>query len=289
MSDPSEAARAVSRRVVIRPRRGWLAINWRELWRHHELIYFLIWRDVKVRYKQTVLGALWAVLQPFLKMVIFTLIFKNLLGVHNRLMGANEYPYAVFLFAGLLPWQFFSESLRRSSESVVLSAQLVQRVYFPRLAIPISAIGGAAVDFALSFLVLAGLMLYYGYLPGVAVLAVVPLAVLTAAAALGVGSFISALNVAYRDFRYVVPFLLQVWFYGTPLIWSLNVVANPTLRLLVALNPLCGIVEAYRWAILPGWPLDVQALAVSGASTVVMLMVGLKYFRRVERNFADVI
>ena len=291
MAGTAYSERAAPPRMVIKPRRGSLAVNWGELWRSRELLYFLAWRDVKVRYKQTVLGALWAILQPFLTMVVLTLIFKNLLRVDRRLMGATgtDYPYAIFLFAGMLPWQFFSDSLRRASDSVVLSANLVQKVYFPRLVIPLSAVGAAVVDFALSFLVLAGLMVYYRHMPGPAVLAVVPLAALTALAAVGVGSMISALNVAYRDFRHVVPFLLQIWFYGTPLIWSLNIVNEPRLRLLVALNPMCGIVEAYRWAILPGWPLDGAVLGVSTASAACLLLAGLKYFRKVEKDFADII
>ena len=291
MAASADSERAPSHRVVIRPRKGWLAVNWRELWRSREMLFFLAWRDVKVRYKQTVLGALWAILQPFLTMVVLTLIFKNLLRVDRRLMGATgtDPPYAIFLFAGMLPWQFFSDSLRRASDSVVFSANLVQKVYFPRLVIPLSAVAGTAIDFALSFLVLAGLMVYYGHAPGPAILAVVPLAALTALAAVGVGSMISALNVAYRDFRHIVPFLLQIWFYGTPLIWSLNIVNEPRLRLLVALNPMCGIVEAYRWAILPGWPLDGAVLGVSVASAACLLLAGLKYFRKVEKDFADII
>ncbi|NLW49405.1 MAG: ABC transporter permease [Candidatus Brocadiaceae bacterium] len=283
--------RALPERVVIRPRGGWPAVNWRELWHGRELLFFLAWRDVKVRYKQTVLGALWAILQPLVSMVVLTLVFRSLLGIDRRLMGTTSegYPYPVFLFAGLLPWQFFSESLRRSSESVVVSANLVQKVYFPRLVIPLSAVAGAAMDFALSLLVLAGLMVWYGHAPGVGLLAVVPLAVLTAMAATGVGVLISALNAAYRDFRHIVPFLLQVWFYATPLIWSARIVEAPRLRLLIALNPMCGIVEGYRRAILPGWPLDGTLLAVSAASTALLLLVGLRYFRKVEISFADIL
>jgi lipopolysaccharide transport system permease protein len=287
----ADSERAAPHRVVIRPRGGWLAVNWRELWHGREMLFFLAWRDVKVRYKQTVLGALWAILQPFITMVVLTLIFKNLLRVDEQLMGTTQegYAYAIFLFAGMLPWQFFSDALRRSSESVVLSAHLVEKVYFPRLVIPLSAVAGAALDFALSFLVLAGLMAYYRHVPGLAILAVVPLGALAALAAVGVGSLISALNVAYRDFRHIVPFLLQVWFYATPLIWSVNIVKSPTTRLLIALNPMCGTVEAYRWAILPGWPLDWEILGVSAASTALLLVVGLKYFRKVEKDFADIL
>jgi lipopolysaccharide transport system permease protein len=285
----ADSERAASHRVVIRPRRGWLAVNWLELWRSREVFFFLAWRDVKVRYKQTVLGGLWAILQPFITMVVLTLIFKYFLRMDDRLMGTAKAAYPIFLFAGILPWQFFSDSLTRSSESVVLSANLVQKVYFPRLVIPLSAVAGAVIDFALSFLVLAGLMVYYRHAPGIAILTVVPLGVLAALAAVGVGALISALNVAYRDFRHIVPFLLRIGFYATPLIWSVNIVGNPKLRLLIALNPMCGIVEAYRWAILPGWPLDGKILAVSAASAVLLLLIGLRYFRKVEKDFADIL
>lgn len=281
---------ASTQRVVVEPRRGWLPVNWRELWRHRELLYFLTWRDIKVRYKQTVLGVLWAVLQPFLTMVVLTIVFKSLLGLDRRLMGSqgDEYPYAVFLFAGLLPWQFFSGSLKRTSDSVVNSAHLIGKVYFPRLIIPMASVGAALVDLAFSFLILVGLMFYYGIAPGLAILTVLPLALATMVAAVGLGALLSALTVAYRDFRYVVPFLLQIWFYATPLLWALGKVEGRW-RLLVCLNPMCGIVEAHRWAILPGWPLDWTVLAVSLSVAACMLVAGLYYFRRVERHFADVI
>jgi len=285
---PVDAATTV---VVVEPHSGWQPVNWRELWRHRELLYFLTWRDVKVRYKQTVLGVAWALLQPFLKMVVLTIVFKNLLGLDRRLMGTTDvqYPWAVFLFAGLLPWQFFSEALRRSSQSVVGSANLVGKVYFPRLVIPLSSVLSASVDFALSFLILVGMMAYYRIAPGMALLAMVPLALVTAVAAVGAGAFLSALNVAYRDFRYVVPFLLEVWMYASPFIWSLGVIESRPLRLLVALNPMCGIIEAHRAAILHGWPVDWGVLAVSVGMALVFLLSGAFYFRRIERQFADII
>ncbi len=279
-----------SHRVVIEPRRGWLPVNWRELWERRELLYFLAWRDIKVRYKQTVLGALWAILQPFLTMVILSIVFQSLLGLDRRLMGSDghDYPYPVFLFAGLLPWQFFADVLKRSSDSVVNSAPLTEKVYFPRLVIPMASAGASLVDFALSYLILVGLMVYYGVAPGVGILAVIPLALATTLAAVGVGAFVSALNVAYRDFRYVVPFMLQVWFYVTPLIWALRKLP-PAWRPLAALNPMCGIVEAYRWAILPGWGLDAAPLAMSLAVSLWLFLVGLRFFRRMERQFADIL
>jgi len=194
--------------VIIEPRRGWLGINWRELWRHRELLYFLTWRDVKVRYKQTVLGFLWAFIQPFLKMVVFSVIFGGLAKIDSE-----GFPYPIFVYAGLLPWQFFSEALHRSSLSVVDSANLVTKVYFPRLISPLAAVGACLVDFAISFIILFGLMLYYGIMPGWGALMVVPLVLVTIVTALGAGTLLSALSVAYRDFRYVIPFMLQIWMF----------------------------------------------------------------------------
>ncbi|MCK4284095.1 MAG: ABC transporter permease, partial [Candidatus Brocadiae bacterium] len=190
VASESTTARSEMPRVVIEPRKGWLPVNWQELWQHRELLYFLTWRDIKVRYKQTVLGVLWAILQPLMTMVVLTVIFKSLLGVDRRLMGSDGdgYPYAVFLFAGLLPWQFFAGALKRSSDSVVMSAPLTQKVYFPRLIIPMASVGAVLVDFALSLLVLVGLMLYYGIAPGLPILAIVPLALGMVVAALGVGA-----------------------------------------------------------------------------------------------------
>jgi len=273
--------------VVIKPRRAWPPLNWHELWERRELLYFLIWRDLKVRYKQTVLGALWAVLQPLLTMVVLTVVFKSLLGLDRRLMGAS-YPYPVFLYAALLPWQFFAGALKRSTESVVGSAQLMQKVYFPRLAIPLASVGSVLADFALGLLVLVGLMLYYGVTPGLRIAGVLPAALLTLCAAAGAGALLSALNAAYRDFRYVVPFLTQVWFYATPIIWALGKVGCRW-RLVLALNPMCGAVEASRWAILPGWQLDVAVLMVSAASALWLLVAGLRFFTHMEDMFADIL
>ncbi|MHC4787877.1 MAG: ABC transporter permease [Planctomycetota bacterium] len=275
--------------TVIEPRKGWLAINWREIWKHRELLYFLTWRDVKVRYKQTVLGVLWAFLQPFVKLVVFTFIFGVVLGV-----AEDPKDYILYVCPALLPWQFFQESLSRSSASVVGSPDLISKVFFPRLIIPISSVGACLLDFAISFPILVALMVYFKVVPTLSLLMVVPLIALTIMAALGVGSFLSALNVAYRDFRYVVPFMLQIWMFLTPVLYRADQLQN---RLpwvpwwLPALNPMWGIAEAYRAAVLPGeqFTLDLPSLLVSAAVTVALLVFGAKYFRRIERRFADII
>jgi len=274
--------------VVIEPRGGWSSVNWRELWRYRELLFFLTWRDVKVRYKQTVLGVAWALLQPLTRMLVLTFVFRGI-----ARMPSEGYPYPVFLYAALLPWQFFANCLRRSSDSVVGNAALVGKVYFPRLIMPLSSVGSSLVDLVCQYAVLAGLMAYFGFVPGMRALMVVPLTLAAAFVALGVGTLLSALEVAYRDVRYVVGFLLEVWFFVTPVFWSLEVVPE-RLGFLVrwnvlALNPMCGIVEAFRSALLPGRAFPWQALGVSGAVGVGLFALGLLVFRRIEKEFADVI
>jgi lipopolysaccharide transport system permease protein len=270
------------RTKVIEPQRGWLAIRWGELWHYRELLYFLTWRDVKVRYKQTVLGLFWAVLQPFLKLVIFSVVFGRLAGVPSE-----DFPYPIYLYAGLLPWQFFSEALSRSSQSVVGGGNLIRKVYFPRLIIPVSSVGSCLVDFAVAFAILVGLMLYYGVMPTWTTLMVIPLVGVTIVTALGVGTLLSALNVAYRDFRYAVPFMLQVWLYLTPVIYPVTIVSGKWQKLL-ALNPMTGIVDAYRSAIL-GKPFAWGNLSISLVVAVALFMFGLSYFRKLEVRFADIV
>lgn len=281
-ADTSEAVATASHQIIIEPRKGWLGINFREIWEHRELLYFLTWRDVKVRYKQTVLGFLWAFIQPFLKMVVFSLIFGRL-----AKMDSEGFPYPIFLYAGLLPWQFFSASLTRSGGSVVGSANLITKVYFPRLIIPLSSVGACLVDFAISFSILVGLMFYYGVVPTVATLAVIPLVFLTILTALGIGTLLSALTVAYRDFRYVVVFMLQIWMYLTPVIYPVKMIPE-NWRWLISLNPMSGIVDAYRSAIL-GKPFDWHNLGISLAVATVAFFIGIMYFRRIEARFADIV
>ncbi len=268
--------------IIIEPTRSWLSLKLRDLWQYRELLYFLTWRDVKVRYKQTVIGFLWAIIQPLLKMVVFSIIFGGL-----AKMDSEGFPYPIFLYAGLLPWQFFASAVSRSGESVVASANLVKKVYFPRLVIPIASVGACLVDFAISFIILIVLMFYYSIIPTLSIFMVLPLVLATIFTALGVGMFISALNVAYRDFRYVLPFLVQIWMFLTPVIYSTGIIPE-NWRWLILLNPMAGIVDAYRSAIL-GKPFEWGNLGISMGMAVVIFLCGLMYFRKTERYFADII
>jgi lipopolysaccharide transport system permease protein len=269
--------------LVIKPQPGWRAIDLAELWRYHELLYFLAWRDVKVRYKQTVLGAAWAVLQPVMTMIVFTIFFGRLGGMDRH----TEAAYPVFVYAALLPWQFFAASVTQSGQSLVAGANLISKVYFPRLIIPLSAVGAPLVDLGISFGVMFLLMAWYGVSVGVPALAL-PLCVAgTMVAAIGVGTFLSALTVAYRDFRYVVPFLVQVWMFASPVAYPFEVVPERW-RLLYSLNPMAGIISAYRSALL-GEPFHWGAIGVSITVALLIFAGGTLYFRRVERRFADIV
>lgn len=269
------------RTLVIRPRSGWIAIDWAELWEARELLYFLVLRDVKVRYKQTVLGVAWAVLQPVFTMVIFTIIFGRFAKIPSDGM-----PYAVFVFAGLLPWTFFSNNISQASMSLMNQQSLLTKIYLPRLFVPSASIGSGLIDLAVAFGVFAMLMLYYGIPVGPSMLAVPLLVLLTAAASLGVGLALAALIVAYRDFRYVVPFLVQSWLYVSPVIYPVSIVPERW-QLLLAVNPMAGIIDGFRSALL-GLPWNLTTIAVSTASSIALLAYGLFYFRKTERNFADV-
>ena len=267
---------------VIEPRRGWLAVNWGEIWLYRELLFFLAWRDVTIRYKQTVLGVLWAFIQPFIKLVVFSVIFGKIAKINSE-----GYPYPIFAFAGLLPWQFFSEAMTRSSQSVVGSANLITKVYFPRLIVPLSSAGACLVDFAISFLILFGLMFYYGTPFTIGLVTIIPLVILTILTALGTGIFLSALSVAYRDFQHIIPFAVQIWFFLTPVVYPVKAVPS-SLQWLLALNPMTGIVDAYRAAIL-GKPFAWGHLTVSMCVSIALFLLGAYYFRRVENRFADVV
>jgi lipopolysaccharide transport system permease protein len=278
--------------LVICPPRGWHFVNFRELWRSRELLYFLTWRDVKVRYKQTLLGAAWAVLQPAMMMIVFTVFFSRLARIPS-----NGMPYPIFVFAGLLPWTFFATAIANAANSVVGSEQLISKIYFPRLIVPFAAVGAAIVDFGVAFLLLIGLMLYYGIAPGAGLLLLPLLVVLLTLAALGIGTMLAALTVAYRDFRYVVPFLVQLWMFGTPTIY-MRVLSDspdeagrtlaPVIRAMLVANPLTALIAAFRSSVLGG-PIDWISLGVSAAIIVTVFVVGCLYFRRVEDRFADII
>ena len=268
--------------ITIRPSRGWVALNLRDLWEYRELLYFLTWRDIKVRYKQTILGAAWAVLQPFLTMVVFSIFFGRLAQVPS-----DGIPYPIFAYCALVPWSYFAGALDRAGNSLVGSANLITKVYFPRLAIPTSAVLAGLLDFAIAFVVLLGMMLYYGIVPTAAILTLPLFLLLAIATALAVGLWLSALNVQYRDVRYTIPFLTQFWLFATPVAYSSTLVPERW-RALYGLNPMAGVVEGFRWALLgkePPGPL----MAVSVIVVILLLIGGLYYFRRMEKTFADVV
>jgi len=270
--------------TLIEPPNGWQLINVSELWKFRELLFFLVWRDVKVRYKQTLLGAAWAILQPAMMMVVFTIFFGRLAKV-----PAGDLPYPLFVYAGLLPWSFFSTAISSAAQSVVGSERLITKIYFPRLAIPFSAVGAAVVDFAIAFGLLLVLMAWYRVPPTWNVLLVLPIFLCVALAAAGVGTLLASLNVAYRDFRYVVPFLVQVWMFATPTIY-MDPKANGegTLYQLLTANPLTALIGSFRAAVLGG-AISWGPLAIATGLSIAMFLGGCLYFRRVEDSFSDII
>lgn len=270
-------------RVVIEPSKRLARLNLKELWEYRELLFFLVWRDVKVRYKQTLLGVAWAVLQPLLTMLVFTVFFGRLAGVPS-----DGIPYPVFTYCALLPWQIFAYALTESGNSLVSNQSLITKVYFPRLVIPMAAVLGGLVDFAFSILVLLGLLAYYRIAPTWNII-LLPLFLLVAiATALAAGLWLSALNVQYRDVRYVTPFLTQFWFFITPIAYSSSLVPEPW-RTIYGLNPMVGVVEGFRWALLGRTNQIGPLVGVSLLALTISLLGGLIYFRNMERTFADVI
>ena len=301
----------------IRPSQGWQWINFGELWQYRELIGFLTWRDVKVRYKQTALSAAWAILQPLLMMAIFTLFFSRMAG-----MSSGDVPYPLFSYAGLLPWTFFATAITAAGNSVVGSERLITKIYFPRLGVPFAAVGAAVVDFVIAFGLLIAMMAYYRLAPGPGLLLAPAIFAMIGLTALGVGTLLAALNVAYRDFRYVLPFLVQVWMFATPSVYMQVVdqpaaVASrsapappaqpmdqpradadaagagprsvgPVIRAALALNPMTGLIQAFRASVLGG-PIPWAKLAASSACAMLAFFIGCTYFRRVEDTFADII
>lgn len=269
--------------IYLQPSRGWLSLDLRELWRYRELIFFLTWRDIKVRYKQAVLGIAWAVLQPLLTMLIFTVIFGILLETPSQGL-----PYPLFALSALLPWQLFATALQRSSISLVGNANLITKIYFPRLAIPLSSVMAALVDFGVSFVVLLLVMAYFGFWPGWNILWLLPMTLLTLLTALSVGLWFSALNVQYRDVQHMVPFIIQVWMYASPIVYPIETIPAGIWRSLYGLNPMVGVIQGFRWALLGGTPPDLTMLVSSGV-VLLLLISGLFYFRRMEKTFADVV
>lgn len=272
--------------VVYERQRGWAALNARELWAYRELLYFLTWRDILVRYKQAVMGVAWAVLQPLLTMVVFTVVFNKALGVQSP---SSDVPYAVFSFTGLLPWQFFAGALARSGVSLVGNANLLTKVYFPRLVIPISAVLGGLVDLGISFLVLLALMAAYGIAPTWHVIFLPLFVLLALATAVAVSLWLSALNVLYRDVQYIIPFLVQLWMFVSPVIYPISSIPAGPLRVAFALNPMTGVIGGFRWALLGQQFPPGGYLWISLAVVVALLLGGIVYFKRMERVFADVV
>jgi lipopolysaccharide transport system permease protein len=269
--------------IYIKRSKGLVSLRLGELWQYRELLYFLIWRDVKVRYKQTALGVAWAVVQPFFTMVIFSLFFGRLAKVPS-----DGVPYPLFAYCALVPWGFFANGLNMGSNSLVESANLIKKVYLPRLAIPIATVLSGGVDFAVSFLLLVGMMLYYGRMPGIAAAWLPLLLLLGLVTALGVSLWLSALNVQYRDVRYTIPFLTQIWMFATPIAYPSSLVPEAW-RALYGLNPMVGVVEGFRWALLGTATRPGPMLIVSSLTAVVILITGAMYFRYTEKTFADVV
>jgi lipopolysaccharide transport system permease protein len=269
--------------IRIEPSRGWVSLQLKELWAYRELLYFLIWRDVKVRYKQTALGVGWAIIQPVFTMIVFSVFFGRL-----GKIPSDGIPYPIFAYAALVPWTFFSQGLGQASNSLVGSANLIKKVYFPRLSVPIASVTSGIIDFSIAFVVLLGMMLYYGILPTLNVIWLPCLLVLTVVTSLGVSLWLSALNVQFRDVRHVLPFLTQLWLFATPVAYPSSLLSEPW-RTLYSLNPMVGVVEGFRWALLGTETAPGPMLIVSSLTAVALLIGGAFYFRRLEKTFADVI
>jgi lipopolysaccharide transport system permease protein len=269
--------------TVIEPSKGWVSLKLAELWEYRELLYFLTWREVKVRYKQTALGATWAIIQPLFTMLLFSLFFGKL-----AKMPSDGIPYPLFSLTGLIPWNFFATGLGQSSNSLVTSANLISKVYFPRLAIPLSSILSGVVDFAISFILLIGMMAFYHVTPSVRCVFLPLFFLLAFVTALGVGLWLSALNVEYRDVRYTVPFLTQFWMFATPIVYPSSLL-HGVWRTLYGLNPMVGVIEGFRWALLGTNTAPGPIIAASSFASILILVGGAFYFRRMEKTFADLI
>jgi lipopolysaccharide transport system permease protein len=270
--------------VLIEPPRRWVSADWKSLWQHRELLYMLTWRDIKVRYKQTVLGAMWAVLQPLSTMVVFSIFFGRMAG-----MKSDGIPYYIFTFAALLPWMFFANGLISASNSLIGNANLINKVYFPRLLIPVAAILSGLVDFILSFLVLLGMMAWEGIVPSAAVLLLPGPLLLALVTALGAGLWLSALNVQFRDVRFTVPFMTQLWMFISPIAYPASMFKGPW-EILYGLNPMTGVIEWFRWALCnTATTTPPLMIVLSSLVSATMLVTGALYFRRMERTFADMV
>jgi lipopolysaccharide transport system permease protein len=268
----------------IEPSRGWVSLRLGDLWRYRELLYFLTWRDIKVRYKQTLFGAAWAIIQPLMTMVVFSLFFGGLAQIPS-----DGVPYPIFSYAALVPWTFFANSLQQASQSLVTSANLLKKVYFPRLIIPFATVMAGVVDFLLAFAVLIVMMLAFGIVPTVNVVFLPFFLLLALITSLGVSLWLSAMNVQFRDIRYTLPFLTQFWLFITPIAYPSSLIENELLRVLYAVNPMAGVVEGFRWALLGTETAPGPMLIVSALAALILFISGLFYFRRMEANFADIV
>lgn len=283
-STPASGSAFTDSVIVVQPRRGWNLVDLADLWRYRELLWILALRDIKVRYKQTVVGAAWAIIQPLTTMLIFTVLFKQLGRIPAE---SGPVPYAVTTYCGLLPWLLFSNSVSQSSESLVTNRNLITKVYFPRVIIPIAPIVSALIDFGIAFVVLLGLMAWYGITPGWAVFMLPLYLLLAITTAFAMGLWLSALNAVYRDLRYAVPFLLQVGFFVSPVVFETSALVPDEWRLLYSINPMVGVLDGFRWALLGKAPTAIEPLLISMTAVAVLLLTGLVYFRRMERLFAD--
>lgn len=280
---PPTTARTTYLTHRIAPSRGWVSLKLGEIWEYRELLYFLIWRDIKVRYKQTALGAAWAIIQPLMTMFVFSVFFGGLAKIPS-----DGIPYPIFAFVALVPWTFFANGLNQASNSLVGSAHLITKVYFPRLIVPLASVLSSIVDFLIGFVVLIGMMFFYGIVPTVNALWLPLFLLLALVTALGVGLWLSALNVKYRDVRYLLGFVTQIWMFATPIAYPSSMLPEPW-RTVYGLNPMAGVVEGFRWALLGSNGAPGPIIAVSATAASVILVTGAFYFRRMEKTFADIV
>ena len=281
----TEISRSMGKHTtLIKATKGWSNLNLGELWEFRELLFFFVWRDVKVRYKQTVLGASWAILQPFFTMVVFSLFFGKL-----AKMPSDGIPYPIFSYAALVPWTFFSNGISKGASSLVGGGNLLKKIYFPRMALPISSTLAGIVDFILAFIVLIIMMIYYNIFPTSNIIWLPFLLLLALISCLGVALWLSAMNVQFRDVRYVVPFIVQAWLFATPVVYPASLIKDSFWQAIYALNPMVGVIEGFRWALLGTDTAPGPLIAVSATVAVILLLSGAFYFRRMERTFADVV
>lgn len=270
--------------IIIKPKKGLATIDFKELWRYRELLYFFAWRDIKLRYKQTFFGIIWAIMQPFITMVVFSVVFGRLAN-----MPSDNIPYPIFSYAGLLFWNIFSNSLNNASQSLISSSNIIQKVYLPRIILPVASVVVTLADFFFAFLVFAGILIYYQFVPNfLGLVLLLPLLFITLTASMGLGLFLSALNVKYRDVRYALPFFIQLLIFITPVIYPISIIAEKY-RWILALNPMTGIIETFKSALLGTTPVDWTTLSVSIITSLILLLFGLWYFFKTEKTFADII